>query len=80
MYHRLLMKSLIAAFVSAAAAPALAAGSDVVHYPKPEAYQSADTAEHYSLGIPAPRVRGFTNAPWANPIRPNDLRGEFRHE
>jgi hypothetical protein len=80
MYRRLLMKAWIAAFVSAVAAPALAAGSDVVHYPKPEAFQSADPAEHYSVGIPAPRVRSFTNAPWANPIRPNDLRGEFRHE
>lgn len=56
----------IAAIVGAIAAPAQAAGSDVVQYPKGEAYQSARIDRHYGTGIPTPRVRSFANARWRN--------------
>jgi hypothetical protein len=80
MYSRLAMKAWIAAVVGAIAAPAQAAGSDVVHYPKGEAYQRARIEQHYGTGIPAPRLRSFANAPWTNLLRPNDLQGEFHRE
>jgi hypothetical protein len=80
MYSRLAMKVRIAAVVGALAAPAQAAGSDVVRYPKGEAYQSARIDQHYGTGIPAPRLRSFVNAPWTNRLRPNDLQGEFHRE
>jgi hypothetical protein len=57
----------IAAIIGAITAPAQAAGSDVVQYPKGEAYQSARIDQHYGTGVPAPRVRSFANARWSNP-------------
>jgi hypothetical protein len=79
MKGRVVTKAWIAAIAGAIATPALAAGSDVVHYPKGEAHQSA-RIEHYVTGIPAPRVRSFANAPWTNPLRANDLQAELHHE
>jgi hypothetical protein len=78
----LVMKAWIVAMVSAIATPALAIGSDVVRYPKPEGYQSPSIGEHYGIGIPAPRLRSFVNAPWvnANTLRRFDLRRKFHHE
>jgi hypothetical protein len=79
MYSRLVMKAWIAVIVSAIATPTLAAGSDVVHYPKLEDHQGAGTAGHYTVGVPTPRLRSFANVQWTNPIRSNDFR-EFHHE
>lgn len=79
MYSRLVMKAWIAVIVSAIATPTLAAGSDVVHYPKPEGHQGAGIGGHYTVGVPTPRLRSFANVQWANPIRSNDFR-QFHHE
>jgi hypothetical protein len=49
-------------FGTALAAPARAAGSDVVQYPKAEAAMG----QHYDMGIPVPRVRAFVKAPWTD--------------
>jgi hypothetical protein len=42
--------------------PALAIGSDVVHYPTVEAHRSETMERHYDTGVPVPRVRVFGKA------------------
>jgi len=47
------------------ASTAWAAGSDVVHYPRTEAYKDTPTHAHGDIGVPAPRTRVFAHARWA---------------
>lgn len=79
MYSRLMTKAWIAAIVSAVATSTLAAGSDVVHYPKSENHQGVGSGGHYSVGVPTPRLNSFANVQWANPIRSRDFR-EFHQD
>jgi hypothetical protein len=46
--------------------PALAAGSDVVHYPRAETYKDTAVQEHDEMGVPMPRTRAFAHARWAD--------------
>jgi hypothetical protein len=52
-------------FGSACTIPALAAGSDVVHYPTIEDHRGEAIEQHYDIGVPVPRVRVFNKASWA---------------
>jgi len=69
---RNVVRALVALLVGVSFAPALAAGSDVVHYPKPEAYKDAPIEEHGDIGVPTPRTRAFDHARWVDEtIRPH---------
>jgi hypothetical protein len=58
--------ALIALMVEDAfASSVLRAGSDVARYPMSYTYSSGTMLEpHCTIGVPAPRVRAFVNAPW----------------
>jgi hypothetical protein len=70
--HRNVVTALVALLIGVSFAPALAAGSDVAHYPKPEVYKDASVREPCEIGVPTPRTRTFDHARWADePTRPH---------